>query len=148
MGGAVSSPFVVKHLSSGKYIHVQNCSDEDNTKLVLHDGSHDKMYFTFERVDGDWGYVIHKSSGKVVVPLSGGVKPEDNIELVISSSKSEAAFFFLDPELGTIMHQGGKYLGLLDGAEEPENDHGVVLHDDDEDGADFKIIDVKKLAEN
>lgn len=145
MGGAVSSPFVVKHLSSGKYIHVQDCSNEDNTKLVLHDGTHDKMYFNFERQDGDWGYIIHTSSGKVVAPVTGDVKPEDNTELVITSKRSEAAFFFLDPELGTIMHQGAKYLALLDGADEPENNHSVVLNHDDEDGVDFKMIDVKKL---
>jgi len=146
MGGAVSTPFVVKHLSSGKYIHVHNCSDEDNTKLVLHDDTHDKMYFSFERVDGDWGYVVHTSSGKVVKPVTDSVKPEDNVELVINSNKSEAAFFYYDQELGTLMHQGGQYLALLDGPEEPENNHSVVLHFDEEDGSDFKIIDVKKLS--
>lgn len=145
MGGASSTPFVVKHLSSGKYIHVHNCSNEDNTKLVLHDDTHDKMYFSFEKVDGDWGYVIHTSSGKVVKPISDNAKPEENVELVISSSKSEAAFFYLDQDLGTIMHQGGMYLSLLDKAENPENNHSVVLNFDEEDGADFKIIDVNKL---
>ncbi|XP_072014541.1 uncharacterized protein [Amphiura filiformis] len=127
--GATAKPdFLIKHRSSGKFFHGEHPGN--NTNIVLHSDQHNRMQWTFEEIDGHWGYIKHVSSGKIIHPYGGSLQPKNGTNLVLHSDRHYGALFALDAVNDRIMHQGGRFAHPKDGSPNPPNDMQVVLHSD------------------
>lgn len=138
----MSSSFLIKHRSGGKFIHPKGGSrnSDNNTPIVLHSDIHKNMYWTFERVVDHWGYIKHVSSGKIIHPLGGRLSPGNDTELVLHSDRQWGALFALDATHDHVIHKGGRYAHPYTGNPNPRNETHVVLHSDVHDAMRFQFV--------
>lgn len=127
-----SEPFVIKHFTSGKFIHPLGGSTQpDNeTRVVVYEGYHDACWFTWIPLHGmpGMGLIKHYSSGKFLQPLGGEAEPYDNTEIVIQDGYGQGSAWTFNTEFQTISHIGGKYWHPYWDYVNPENDSTVSLY--------------------
>ena len=141
--------FLIKHKSSGKFIHPEggSANPSDNTRLVVHDGIHDRMHFEFEPVDGPFGYIRHCASGKAIHPKNGELRPGNNTDLVIHSSQHAACLFGMDKVNNLIRHKSGVSFHPFGGSPNPGNGTGVVLHEGKHDASTWLFVNPRNPQE-
>lgn len=104
--------FLIKILSSSmnQFIHPRGgkANPGDGTALCRHQDIHDRMYWRFEREEGDYGYIRHNASGMYVVPQGGSENPGQRTLLVLTHTKMKAALFKFDLGNNEIIHKGGR----------------------------------------
>ena len=137
------------HWSSDKLVHPKGGSSNpgNDTRLVVHSGGQGggetRLQVRFVAVPdaGHFGYIEHVSSGKVVHPSGGSLKPGNNTQLVYHSGRHAGALFAFDDENERIIHRDGKIWHPKGGSPNPGNDTVVVLHEGRHDGARFYFVD-------
>ncbi|XP_071133207.1 galactose-binding lectin-like [Mytilus edulis] len=136
------STFLIKHKSGGKFVHPKGGDRHpgNDTKLLLHQDIHDRMYFQFDVVEGHWGYIRHVSSGKIVHPDGGQLFPGNDTNLVLHSDHHAGALFALNNVDDYIIHKGGRFVHPDGGSPNPGNDTYVVLHEDKHDAMKFQFV--------
>jgi hypothetical protein len=144
------------HESSKKLVHPRGDSHKfkNNTSLVVHENKSDptrlKVRFVPVHVQGHdrFGYIEHVSSGKIIHPYRGSVKPGKNTELVYHDDRHHGALFKFDEEACVIEHIGGKILHPYGGLANPSNNTVCVLHSDRHPAARFYFgdIDGKRMS--
>ena len=134
--------FLIKHKSSGKFIHPEggSANPPDNTRLVVHDGIHDRMHFEFEPADGHFGYIRHCASGKAIHPKNGELQPENNTDLLIHSSQHAACLFGMDEINNLIRHKSGVSFHPFGGSPNPGNNTKVILHSGNHDASTWLFV--------
>ncbi|XP_072043958.1 galactose-binding lectin-like [Amphiura filiformis] len=134
--------FLIKHSSSGKFFHPYGGQSNpgNNTTVVLHPDRHDRMHWTFEPVEGHWGYIKHVTSGKVIHPYGGSLTPGNNTKLVLHGDRHYGALFALDAVNDHVIHKGGRFAHPYGGSPNPGNNTQVVLHSDVHDAMRFQFV--------
>eukprot|EP01084_Bolivina_argentea_P214173 363650_1 len=120
---------VIKHVSSGKYIHPKGGSANpgNNTEIVIHDGTNNwQKRLLFEYTSE--GYIKHVSSGKYIHPRGGSANPGNDTKLVIHSGTHSRMKWDLLSD-GRIKHRAsGKWWHPLGGSAKPGNETAVCVH--------------------
>ncbi|CAL4217339.1 unnamed protein product [Meganyctiphanes norvegica] len=133
--------FYIKHVSTGRFLHLQPKSNQnDNTKIVFCDEIQIDCKFTFEPVDGAWGYLKHVDSGKYIQPYGGNEKPENFTKLVIHEEASPASLFAIDQINNWLIHKDRKYVHPFSCRHTPEENTPLALHDEVHDNMTFVIV--------
>ena len=104
-----SKPFYIKHWSSGMYIHPEGGSAGRDVRAVIHAGKGAQTEFYFQVVEGEWGLIIHKQSGLILIPYGGRVDAGNDSEVVFHADSSPGAYFSIDPNRNVIEHRSGRY---------------------------------------
>lgn len=122
--------FVIKHKSSGKFFHpyMGKANPDNNTQLVLYEGTHERMHFFFDVVDAPWGYIRHATSGKIIHPYGGSMNPGNQTDLVLHQDRHGGALFCIDSANDAIIHKGGKFAYPKGGSHNPGNQTVICLH--------------------
>ncbi|CAL4168420.1 unnamed protein product [Meganyctiphanes norvegica] len=121
--------FLIKHKTTGKFVHLQpGGMNNDNTKLLFCNEPQDDAQFTFEPVDGVWGYLKHISSGKYVRPYGAPERPEDFVKLVIHQEATKLALFAIDQINHWLIHKDGKYVHASSCLNDPDDSTPLALH--------------------
>lgn len=102
--------FLIKVCSMDQFIHPRGgkANPSNNTDLVRHKDIHERMHWKFQRVDGEWGYIVHATSNKCIHPKGGSENPEKRAILVLTDDRRNAALFKFDLNNNEIVHKGGK----------------------------------------
>ena len=78
--------FLIRHKSSGKYMHPYGGSKVpgNNTPMVIYPGYHEACYFHFFPVKDYPGYGVIRqaSSDRYIHPLGGSTNPGNNNQIV------------------------------------------------------------------
>ena len=119
----------------------------DHTDVIVHSDQHDRMVFEFQPVEGEWGYMVHKSSSKLVHPYLGAVKPSIGTSLVIHSDRHAAALFAIDQVKNRILHKGGLFIHPEGGNANPDNGTKLVLYNTIHDGMRFITVNPNNINE-
>ncbi|VDI16754.1 Hypothetical predicted protein [Mytilus galloprovincialis] len=141
--------FVIKHKSSGKFFHpyMGHTNPANNTQIVLYAGTHERMHFTFDLVDGQWGYIRHVTSGKIMHPYGGSMYPGNNTDLVLHQDRHGGALFCIDSANDVIIHKGGKFAHPKGGSHNPGNQTVVCLHQDQHYAIKFECVSPYNTSE-
>ncbi|XP_052819462.1 galactose-binding lectin-like [Mya arenaria] len=141
----MSEPFLIKHRSSGKFLHPHGGKGDpkNQTSIVLHSDIHDRMHWRFRKELDYWGYIEHVASGKCIHPKGGSLTPGNNNSLVLHSDRHYGALFALDSRNDHIIHKGGRYAHPKGGRPEPGNNTNVVLHSEIHDAMRFQFVSPK-----
>jgi len=143
-GSSNMSSFFIKHQPTGKYVHLQpGCMDNDNNKLLFCSEPQDDCHFTFEAVEGVWGYLKHTSSGKYVIPYGTPEHPDDFVKLVIHHEPSNLALFAIDQINHWLIHKDGKYVHPLSCMHDPDDNTPLALHGTTHDKMTFLFVSPK-----
>ena len=147
----VNVQFLIKHKSSGKFIHPEggSANPADNTRLVIDPSIHERMYFEFEEVkdEGHFGYIRHVASGKAIHPKNGDIQPSDNTDLVLHSCQHAACLFGIDEVSHWILHKSGVSFHTYGGKAFPDNGTKVILHSGHHDLSKWIFVDPKNPEE-
>ncbi|XP_033740282.1 lectin-like [Pecten maximus] len=145
----IMTTFVIKHQTSGKFIHPQGGSLTpcDETALVLHQDVHSGMHFAFDATCNGYGYIRHVGSGKCIHPKGGASTPCNETELVLNGDRHNGALFCIDTCNKRIQHHGGKYIHPQGGQANPCNDTKMVLHGDCHDNMKLLIVSPSNTCE-
>ena len=136
------------HQPTGKLIHPKGGSHDphNNTRLVVHSDRNDptrlQVRFVPVQGQGHFGYIEHVSSGKIIHPLGGSVKPGNDTHLIYHEDRHHGALFEFDEEDYIIKHIGGKIWHPHGGSANPKNDTKCVLHSDRHAAAKFYFGDI------
>lgn len=137
-----SNTFLIKHRSSGKYFHPETgmSAPSNGTGILLHEGMHSNMHWTFEKDHDHWGYIKHVNSGLVIHPATGTSPPTNYTGLLLHSGRHYGALFALDAVNHHVMHKLGKFAHPQGGGLFPENNTPVELHEGIHDGMKFEFV--------
>merc|ERR1739840_93818 len=140
--GAAGSHFVIKHKSSGLFVHVLNNSVTNSAPLVFNKTVHDRCIFTFEvsEDDDEYGYIQHVASGKYVHPYGGSENPQNECPLVIYDDKHEACLFNIDQESGYVKHKGEMFMAPALGRARPRKNLSVVLFEEPTERCEWEFV--------
>ncbi|WAR29326.1 LEC-like protein [Mya arenaria] len=146
----MSEPFLIKHRSSGRFLHVSTGkrAPSDDTEILFHGDIHDNMYWRFCKETDYWGYIEHVNSGKVIHPHGGGRSPANGTKLVVHGGRHYGALFALDGKNDHVIHKDGKYAHPENGRPDPGNSTKVVLHSDVHDAMRFQFVSPKDPSKN
>lgn len=136
-------PFVIKHKSGGKFVHPldgDNPNPRNDCELVIYEGFHNNTIFEFDPVEGEWGYIRHISSGKILHPFRGQLNPGNDTHIVLHQDRHAGALFAIDQVNEYIVHKGGKYIHPSGGSPNPGNSTRLVLHGDRHDAMEFVCV--------
>ncbi|XP_052280331.1 uncharacterized protein LOC127878010 isoform X2 [Dreissena polymorpha] len=135
----MSETIVIKHLSSGRFIHPSGglSNPGDGTNLDRHSAIHDRMHWRFVPVVDHWGYIEHVASGKVVHPRGGSLTPGDHTDLVVDSARHWGALFALDCNNHHVIHKGGKFAHPKGGRPDAGDHTTINLHWEQHDAMKF-----------
>lgn len=127
-----SAPFLIQHVTSGKYIHPTGGKQvpDDNTVAILHGGYHNSIFFTFVPLVEKPGYGILKqvTSGKALHPQGGSTNPGDNTKLIYHSGYSGATLWTFKRSKNAFTHVGGKNVHPNGGSTNPPDYTFFVTH--------------------
>ncbi|KAH3846277.1 hypothetical protein DPMN_088576 [Dreissena polymorpha] len=99
----MSEPFYIKDLSGGRY--VQPASGYYGS-LILNSDVKPTMEWRFVQIEGQWGYIEHKSSGQIIHPSFQSTKATAN-SLTLSRLRRNVALFAFDQVNNHIIHKNG-----------------------------------------
>ncbi|KAH3846786.1 galactose-binding lectin-like [Dreissena polymorpha] len=138
----MSEPFLIKHMSSGKFFHPRGGSENpcDGTEIILCSPIHTHMHWKFVRVEGQWGYIQHAESGKIINPKGGSLCSGNETELVVNNDRQQGALFSLDACNHHLVHKGGKFAHPQGGSPCAGEETKVVLHSDVHAGMKFAFV--------
>jgi hypothetical protein len=136
-----SKPFYIKHWSSGMYIHPEGGSAHRDTRAVIHAGKGAHTEFYFKAVENEWGLIIHKQSGLILIPYGGKVDAGNDSEVVFHADSGPGAHFSIDPDQKLIRHRSGRYWHPKGGRSRPTNNTAIVLYDNFRDATKFFAVD-------
>lgn len=145
---SASLDFLIRHKSSGKYVHPYYSDVEipNNDELVLYHGFQDHIHMTFDIVENEWGYIRHVESGKVFHPYYG--LTEDNTHVVLHSDHQPWALFAFDQVNNHIVHrESGKFIHPYWGESNPNDNTPLVLHHDINANMEFTLVDLNGPTE-
>lgn len=137
----------IKHVESGKFIHPKcgNCYPPNGNRLVI--WSSDSMEFKLKvrfipiEGEGQYGYIEHCASRKLVHPVTGLATIKNGTELVYHSDRHVGCLFKFDEENKTIQHRGGKFWHPKSGFDYPDQGTCVVLWDGVHKNTHFIFVD-------
>lgn len=134
--------FLIKHRSGGKYFHPDGgeANPKENTYIVLCSDIHERMFWTFEKIVDQWGYIKHVKSGMIIHPDGGSLNPEKDTRLVLSGDRHWGALFALDETNNQIIHKGGKIAHPEGDRANPKDQTRVVLNSDINDAIRFQFV--------
>lgn len=134
--------FMIKHKYAGKFIvpEGEENNPDDGTYLVLEDTQHERMYFTFDVIEGVWGYIRHMASGKIFNPYYETLHPSNNSKVVLHSDRHAAALFSIDQVNDLIIHRGGQRLNTKGANPNPQANTCVRLWDTDNDAGKWLFV--------
>lgn len=116
--------------------------------VILSPGIYDESSFNFEPVEGEWGYIRHIATDRIIQPyLQFGpygpgnlLSPDDNTRLVLENKRHAGALFAMDEKNNRIIHKGGKYISPFEGHPLPLEGTQLVLHGDRHDAMKFQFV--------
>ena len=141
----MSVTFLIKHKSSGKFIHPKTglADAENETALVAHEDIHRGMHWRFLPTEGIYGYIQHVQSGKVIHPKGGDHLPKDDTALVLHEARHAACLFALDTERNWIIHKSGLKVHPLGGRAFLLNGVSMILNPGEHDAMTWIFMDPK-----
>lgn len=136
-----SKPFHIKHWSSGMYIHPEGGTAGNDVRAVIHAGKAAHTEFYFQVVDGEWGLIIHKQSGKILIPYGGRVDAGNDSQVVFHVDRGPGAYFSIDSNQNVIKHRSGRYWHPKGGRSRPTNNTAIVVFDTFNNNTKFLAVD-------
>jgi len=124
-----SAPFYIKHYSSQMYIHPKGGSATLGNYATFHPNKGPEIEFFFRPKEGDYGLIIHKQTGRILIPTGGRLESPNGTPIVFHEDTRPAAYFKFDPVSKQIQHKSGKFWHPAGGASLPESGHPIVLFD-------------------
>lgn len=133
---------MIKHKYTGRFIIPEGEeSDPDNwTDLVVDDKQHERMYFTFDVIEGVWGYIRHVTSGKIFHPYDQSLHPSNTSKVVLHSDRHAAALFAIDQVNDLMIHKGGQRVNTKGADPNPKRNTCVRLRDTEDDAGKWLFV--------
>ncbi len=127
-----SVPFVIQHVTSGKYVHPHGGRTDagDGTDLVVYDGYHEACWWTYVPVSDKPGFGIirHRTSGRLIHPHGGSYTPGSGTGVVLHHDIHYATMWSVQSKSRHIQHVGGNFWHPHGGEVTPGNGARVVVY--------------------